>query len=55
MILSSPGFIITYRAINRRGQWEYGTVASPEKDYAAVLEREGYTKIQIVRVKCSSS
>lgn len=41
MILSTPNFIITYRAINKRGQQEDGVVLSSAQDLAPILERDG--------------
>ena len=48
MILATPNYIVTYRAINPRGEWEDATVLSPEKDIVPILERDGYRKVEIL-------
>ena len=53
MILATPNYVVTYRAINPRGEWEDATVLSPEKDLVSTLERDGYRKIEIQGVKAS--
>ena len=51
MILSTPNYIITYRAINPRGEWEDGTILSPNDDIVPTLERDGYRKVEILGVR----
>ena len=48
MIQASPGnYVIAYRAINPKGEWEDAVVLSPEKDLAPVLERNGYRNVEV--------
>jgi hypothetical protein len=51
MILSTPNYIITYHAINKRGQQEDAVVLSSTKDLAPILERDGYKQVEIIEVR----
>jgi len=51
MILSTPNHVITYTAINAKGQKEEGTKLSPAKDPTEAMERSGYRKIEILSAK----
>ena len=51
MILSTPNYTITYRAVNKRGQTEDAVVLSSTKDLEPVLSRDGYRDIEIIEVR----
>ena len=51
MILSTPNHVITYTAINAKGQKEEGTILSPIQDCKEVMEGEGYRNVNILSSK----
>ncbi len=51
MIQSTPNHVISYTAINAKGQKEEGTILSPVKNPTEAMERSGYRKIEILSAK----
>jgi hypothetical protein len=51
MIVATPSYIITYQAINPKGQKEDGVMLSPVQDLAPVLLRAGYKSVEIIEVR----
>lgn len=51
MILETPNYIISYKALNAHSHHEEGTILSPVKDPTEAMDRSGYRKIEILSVK----
>ena len=51
MILSTPNHVITYTAINAKGQKEEGTILSPIQDCKEIMEGDGYRNVNILSSK----
>ena len=51
MIVATPNYVITYHAINKKGQHEDGVMLSPVQDLDKALARDGYKSIEILGVR----
>ncbi len=51
MILETPNYIVSYKALNAHSHHEEGTILSPVKDHTEAMERIGYRKIEILSSK----